>query len=370
MFVDAMAALIGALPSYFHKQIDKNATVIPVGLDFGPTKITTSFSIDEDVYITSVDSDAVYKDFFQETLRKKVQSHLDFVEKQPSQEALIATQERGSEPTVVFAKLIEEARWAGVMAIEDFTSVFKVMAITVPEHWDAPTISVVSMAASRAGQHLDAGQILKTPRAIQLTYEMDKHAAGKNLTLMVYFHKSHLHLLFGQMGDFALQGQAYFPGLGEDAIRQACAVGGAVDSNDDKSTNTESNADNTASQEDINTETRVYRHQKVDMQPVQETLQRFLLLMMPPNHSNPTSNSSDQFKDAVRDLNYIILDGEATPSGLRALYKVIYEGFADMEWICVWGKGYCGAWGAQMVANGESENTQSGGNREDSQREE
>ena len=427
MSADMMAAYNGVLSGRFPKHHEKNATVVPVGLDFGPTWISTQFSIDRakvspGPYFTGVPGGQVYNDFYQEALSKKVQSHLDFTDFSPSAAPLVDTEERATELVQVFARHIEDARLMGVWALDKNPLLnFRVMAITVPDHWDVSARTVVAKAARLAGQPLDGSyMILKLPRAVQSAYAMQRYTTGKYFTVLIYYHKSHLHLMLVQMGGTGcvMKGQVWLPHLGEDVILKAAVVSSAVDSDDETlekkcpgddisseepvsdeslnesplqenslhdtsprntwveedaltkvppndaltpepSTSTNPSNDNNASLNDIYTKPTAYQYPLVDLQPIQEALRRFILLTIPSADSNPAREPSPLLKDEVSDVKYIVIDGEASPRGRGALRAAIEETFADMDWIGIEeGMRDCGATGAKIAARCQFQNPQ------------
>ena len=70
--------------------------------------------------------------FYEEALRRKVQSHLVYNEPLPPDTPLVSTEERASELIQAFARHIEQARLMGCSALEnDPLLYFKVMPITI-----------------------------------------------------------------------------------------------------------------------------------------------------------------------------------------------------------------------------------------------
>lgn len=427
MSADMMAAYNGVLSGRFPKHLNKDATVVPVGLDFGPTWISTQFSIDRanvspGPYFTGVPGGQVYNDFYQEALSNKVQSHLDSTEFSPSAAPLVATEERATELARAFSRHIEDARLIGVWALDKNPLLnFRVMAITVPDHWDFSARVVVAKAARLAGQPLDGSHmILKLPRAVQSAYSMQRYTTGKYFTVLIYYHKSHLHLMLVQMCETGcvMKGQVWLHRLGEDVILKAAVVSSAVDSDDETlenkapgddisseepvsdeplnesplqanplhdsspritwvegdaftevppndaltpepSTSTNPSNNNNPSPNDIYTKPPAYQYPLVDLKPIQEALRRFIHLTIPSPDSNPAIEPSLLLKDTVNDVKYIVIDGEASPRGERALRAAIEEIFADMEGISIeGGMQDSGATGAKIAARCQFQNPQ------------
>lgn len=212
----------------YPKGLDASATIVPVGLNFGPKWISVSVSI----VTVGTPSSQVCRDFYQETVNKTMQKHLDVDDSSRSAPSQVPTEERSAELVQAFAHDIEAARQTAVSSVlpvlpKNPLFEFKVIAITVPEHWDISARTVVAKAAKLAGQPLDSSSmILKLPQAILLSFKMRKDTAGRCLTMLVHYHEAHLHLMLVQMLDrgYAVEGEVYLPHLGEDAMRKATTV--------------------------------------------------------------------------------------------------------------------------------------------------
>ncbi len=410
-----VAAFNGVLSQHFPAKVDEDATVVPVGLDFGPTWIHISFSIDREgiskgPYVTGAPGERVYKDFHEETLSKKVQGHVNFEELPPPAEPLVPTKERASELVEAFRLHIEGAVKLGVWALDRNPKLdFKVMAITVPDHWDASARTVVAKAARDAKQPLDSScMMLKFPQAVQMAYEMHKHVSGRFLTLLIHYHKSYLHLMLLEMFEdiCVMKGQVRLPHLGEDELKASAGSnttpekdsgddlhGGQLVSdqsvseddayenplqrrplaqgtevylsedrlNDDltleSTTSTHPAYDDTASSNYICTEPPVNRYPPVDLEPIRAAIQKFIILMTQTNASNPDGESSLHLKLGTTDMAYIVIDGDATPKGQVVLHTAIKEMFAETEDISVvaW-MSDCGARGAEFAARRQYQN--------------
>lgn len=428
------ASFDGSVSARWPQFIDKKAIVIPVGLEVGPTWINACFSIvsfegSEGHYWTGVPCSQVCKDFYQETLVKRVPSQFDFDDYSLSAAPLVPTGQRSAELVEAYARHIEEARNMGASALDDHPLLhFKVMAITVPEHWDVSARTMIAMAARLAGQPLDSSSmILKLPRAVLSAYKMHKDEADRYLTVLVFYHKTHLHLMLVQMSEagFVLNGQLYLPHLGEDAVLKTSIVI-SVASPDDRSlnknfpsenhsreepqehplietsptedvaniepipnesfegltleevapeelvlkgltpepsTSTLPTGDDTASSQDNDDKPRPYRG---DLQPILEALQKFLVFMTPSHTPDLTSELLHADRHATGDVAYIVVDGEAHPKGKTALRAAIREAYADMDWLSV-KQGYydCGAVGAKVAAQMQLGNPKHLGDWED-----
>ena len=434
----------------FSENHDKTSIVVPVGLDFGPSNISIAFCIDStDEAVmqcyTSWPCGQVYRDFYEEALSKKVRTHLEFEDLPPSAAPLVPTEERASELVQAFSLLIEDARLEGVSARGwNQLLIFKVMAITVPDHWDVSARTVVAKAARVAGQPLDGSHMLvKLPRAVQSAHEMPRLTDGIYYTLLVYYHKSHLHLMLTQMHGtgFVMLRQVWLPHLGEDAIRKAAVVGTAVCINDeilnkdtpnDETLNTNSSSsdpsnavptskesvngnlpqgniiddtplrdttsygkysigdivtiltkdpvakdsldegftpelhnsthstqDTTGYPDDANSEPPANQYLRGDVEPILDALTKFILFTTPSDDSNAASNPSFITKYAVRDIKYIVIDGEASVEGHEALLTAIEDMYGDQDGISIEGnKRDCGAVGAEIAARRQIQNPQ------------
>ena len=420
MSAEMVAAFNGVLSQHFPEKVDNDATVVPVGLDFGPTWISASFRIDrerisEGPYYTGVPGERVYKDFYEETLGRKVQNHLDFEEFPPPAEPLVPTKERASELVEAFRLHIEGAVKLGVWALDKNPKLnFKVMAITLPDHWDTSARTVVAEAARDAKQPLDSSyMMLKFPRAVQMAYEMHKYVSGRFLTLMMHYHKSYLHLMLLEMfeDNCVLQKQVYLPHLGEDEIKASAGSstipekasgdnlpGGQLVSNQsvneddayenplqtrplaegtevypiegrveddltlEPSNNThpacdDTACDDTASPNYLDTEPSVNRYPPVDLRPIEEAIKKFIILMTPINASIPDGESSLPLRLGITDIAYIVIDGDATAEGKAILHTAIKEMWAENENIDVVANlGDCGAQGAEHAARRQFQN--------------
>lgn len=358
----------------------------------------------------------MYKDFYKETLSKKVQGHLNFEGLPPTAEPLVPTKERASELVEAFRLHIEGAIKLGVWALDKNPKLnFKVMAITVPDHWDASARTVVAQAARNAKQPLDSSyMILKFPRAVQMAYEMHKHVSGRFLTLLIHYHKSYLHLMLLEMFEniCVMKGQVRLPHLGEDDIkasagsnttpekpscddlaggqlvsdqsfseddtyenplqRRSLAEGTEVYLNEDRinddlslesSTSTHPAYDDTASSNYLYTEPPVYRYPPVDLEPIRAAIKKLINLVTPTNASTPDGESSLHLKLGITDIAYVVIDGDVTPKGQAVLHTAIEEMFVETEDISVvaWISD-CGARGAELAARRQFQNPKHLGN--------
>lgn len=218
---------------------------------------------------------------------------------------------------------------------------FKVMAITVPEHWDVSARTMVAKAAQMAGEPLDSSSmILRLPQAVRLAYRMRIDTGHGCLVVLVYYHETHLHLMLVQMSaaGFAVKRQVYLPHLGEHAILKASV--------------TDSPAHDDTADSQIIYET-TYRG---DLQPILEALQKFLVVTTLSHDPNLLKKLPYVLKYAVSDVRCIVVDGEACNKGREALRTAIKKMFADMTWLSVTETHECGAYGASVAAQMQLQN--------------
>ena len=322
---------------------------IPIGLNFGPTCVSTRLffvgveGANRCALRNRVCLSQVGRDFYQETLNKKVPSRLDSEAPTLSAASLVPTEERSAELVQAFARHIEEAtRCAASQVMDKHPSLnFKVMAITVPEHWDVSARTVVAKAARLACQPLDSSSmILKLPQAVHLTYRMGKDRHDRCLVVLVYYHEKHLHLMLVQMLDpgYVVKGQVYLPHLGEDAILK------------------ESVADSPAHDDTTYYNTTHEVTRRGELKPILEALERFLVLTTLSHDANLLRDPSGNLEHAVRDVGCIVVDGEACTKGQRALHAAMKKMFASMTWLHVSEFHGCGARGANEAARMQLQN--------------
>lgn len=392
---DLSAAFHGAIRHFEPRKLDKNATVVPVGLQFRPSFLFINFSPKggRDYRFTCVHCGQVYKDFYDEALRAKVQPHITSKEFLTPCAPLVATEARASELVKVFAAHIEAARQMGMWTSEyDPKLDFRIIAITVPDHWDTSARTVVARAAKLAGQTLDGSHmILKYSRAVQLAYQMARHSDGTYLTLLVRCNETHLHLMLVQMcgTECKMQGEACLHHLGDEMPLKVVATGKkATDktgpeegaSSDEptstKTTDNEPHKDdpgndrpapkfalgtavaivNTTSDDDY-PKLPAHQHPPEDCKSILESIKEFLILKTQLDTPHPSPLT---LKDAASNLKYIFTGGEARHSSRYTIQKGIEELFADMDWIkinegCI---GHCGARGAGVAARRQFQNPQ------------
>ncbi|KAL9066569.1 MAG: hypothetical protein Q9161_007470 [Pseudevernia consocians] len=367
MSTGTLASLDGVTPRQYSERLDKDATVVPVGLQFGPTWISIAYSVDDVHYSTGIECNQVYRDFYEEALDKKVQSQFGFEGFSPSAEPLVPTKERASELVLDFTIHIENAWKEAICSLDENPKLnFKVMAITLPDHWDDSTRTVVAMAARKAGHPLDGSyMVLKLPRAVQLAYEMHKDAHGKYLTLLIHYHRSYLHLMLVEMcgTGYVVERQVCLRHLGEDEIKASIRGSATLNKtspggnlsyavlNDrlipGPSTSTHLTQDDTASGNDIYTEPSSDQRPPIDLKFIQEAVTVFILLTKPTDTSNPGGEH----------IKFIVIDGEASIKRTTALLTQVKEMFADTEGINVLGfLSDCGAEGAKVAARRQFQN--------------
>lgn len=365
MSADRSAAYNAALSKEFPEKLDENATVVTVGLDFGPSWVNAHFLVNENQYYTGVACGQEYKDFYEEALRKKVQSRLNFKELPSPDAPLISTEERASELVQHFLIHIKEARNMGISALEHNPSLnLRVLAITVPHHWDISARTLVAKAAELAGQPLDGSHmLLELPQAVQLAYEMRNQATGAYLTLIIMYQKSHLHLMLVEMqgSSCVMKGEVYLPHLGEEVLK-APIVGSAVGSGEEtfkkNAPGDKPPAYDGPSPHD-EPPSPAHHSPPVDLKPIQEALKKFLLLMTPtPDDSTSRTESPGLLlRSEVIDVKFVVIDGEASGDGLERLHEAVTEMLAKAERVIVIGnKPDCGAVGAERAGQRQLQN--------------
>ena len=214
--------------------------IVPVGLNFGPAWLSIVFFIDQDEYYTGVPGEELYQNYFRHALGKGVQCN----RKPGPAEGLLApalpsytSHEDAMELVKPFSNHIKSAIRMGISALDnDPTLDFKLMAVTVPDHWDESARTLVATATRLAGHPLDGSHmIVSLSRAIQSAYQMSRYNEGKYLTLLLDYNKSYLHLMLVEMygTHCMMKGQVYFPHLGEDELHKAPVPGSAVASDRD-----------------------------------------------------------------------------------------------------------------------------------------
>ena len=415
-----MANATGSKTSYLNipRRDARKPTVVPVGLNFGPTKLSITFFINESDYYTGVPCCEVYKSFFQDTLSKQVQCR-------PS--------ERLSTPTISLftshgdtTKLVEtisehikSAIGMGVWALDYNPALdFQLMAVTVPDHWGESARTHVAVACKLAGYPLDGyHMIIPLSRAVQLNFQMSRWTEGKYLTLLLDYNKSYLHLILVEMcgTECIMKGQVYLPHLGEDELHKAPDVTIDDESTSMPSTNSSATSDlifpigdvhntypsdmdpftgqrtmsehytpnsptteasligfptsgrskenRTAVPDEFMTSRPICHNQAAHFEPILDTVSEFMVEMTAPGLPKPAPKlatprySVREIRHAVRHVKYIVIDGEASIPGLWDLSEAIKSKFANEEWIQIEGnKRTCGAYGAVLAARQQVQN--------------
>ena len=436
----------------------RNPVVVPVGLNFGPTWLSITFFIDQDEFYTGIPCGEFYQGFFQCILRKEVQcGFYDRSNERHSTSAVpyYTSQEKAMQLVETFSEHIESAIRMGASALDNNPALrFKVIAVTVPDHWDEAARRHVATASRLAGHPLDGSHmIIPLSRAIQSAFQLNRVTESKYLTLLIDYNKAYLHLMLVEMCPKAcvMKGQVYFTRLGEDELHKAPILGSAGTSdqeslthnvvsgkptggsqNDDEGTSnlstghsstddlifpisdvhtgglpirerltsnssatrpSSSNApsrDNSeksaAVPDEFYAQRPVCHNQPTHFKPILDAVSKFMLVMTAPEVSSPATPAftasrnfmvrwpapkpsnlaSDmpkrsykvgEVRDAVRDVKYIVIDGEASIPGLTDLKKMIEQSFVNEDWITVLGtKRDCGAYGAALAARRQLEN--------------
>ena len=421
-------------------------SIIPVGLNFGPTSLSITFFFDQSEYYTGVPCDELYRGFFQDSLEKKVQCNLECslsVCSSTSADPSVTSDAKFSDLVETFSQHIKAAIGMGEWSLDNDPALdFKLMAVTVPDHWGEAARTLVATAAKFAGYPLDGSyMIIPLSRAIQSTFQMSRYTEGKYLTLLLDYNKSYLHLMLVEMCGTGciMKRQIYFPHLGEDELHKATIQGSAVASkqespthnvakgepsdglkfdeasNSSHSTNISSGSDlifpigdihtncfsqdsapsneqptcvryptdcstsdtpiidhhtscksdtnRTTVPDEFNGERPICHNKAAHFKPIIDTVSKFMIQMRATEILNaagkpmmPKIPLSD-LSQAVRNVKYIVIDGEASIPGLWDLRDAIKAKFVNEKWITVEGdKRDCGAYGAALAARRQFQN--------------
>ena len=214
----------------------KKPVVVPVGLNFGPTWLSTVFFHGTSEYITGSPCGSLYQSFFENALCQKVQCDLEY---RPSKGlySTVPSLTSGEKAKEFVTKLSEHIksiiREDPLGLVNKSALEFKLMAVTVPDHWGKSARTYVATATKLAGYALDGSHmIIPLSRAIQSAYQMSRSTSGKYLTLILDYNEKYLHLMLVEMcgPGCIMKGQAYFPLLGENDLHKSLVLGGAVSS--------------------------------------------------------------------------------------------------------------------------------------------
>ena len=417
----------------------KKPSIVPVGLNFGPTSLSITFFFNQSEYYTGVSCGEVYRSFFQDSLNKKVQCNLECslsVCSSTTAERSVTRDAKASDLVETFSQHIKAAMGMGVWSLDNNPALdLKLMAVTVPDHWGEAARTLVATATKLAGHPLDGSyMIIPLSRAIQSAFQLTRYTEGKYLTLLLDYNKSYLHLVLVEMcgtGCF-MQRQIYFPHLGEDELHKATIPGSAVTSeqadpphnvakgepsdglqfdeasNSSHSTNISSGSDlmfpisdvhtsyffknsappteqptcvryatdcstsgtpiishhtscksdanRTTVPDEFNGQRPVCHNKAAHFKPIIDTVSDFMIQTTATDMLKALKIPLS-LKDAVRNVKYIVIDGEASIPGLWDLRDAIKSKFVNEEWITVEGnKRDCGAYGAALAARRQLQN--------------
>lgn len=416
----------------------KNPVVVPVGLNFGPTWLSITFFIDQDEFYTGIPCGDFYQAFFQCILRKEVQCGFDDRSSERHSTSAVpyyTSQDKAMQLVETISEHIESAIRMGASALDNNPAlIFKVMAVTVPDHWGEAARRHVATASRLAGHPLDGSHmIIPFSRAIRSAFQLNRVAESKYLTLLIDYNKAYLHLMLVEMCPKAceMKGQVYFTRLGEDELHKSPSSGSAVTSDQESLTHnvvsgkpidgshkdaegtsilstrdsssddlifpisdvhtgglpirerltsnssttrpSSINAPSSDNSEKIATvpdefyaQRPVCHNQATHFKPILDAVSKFMLVMTAPEAPKTSNLASDmpkrsykvgEVRDAVRDVKYIVIDGEASIPGLTDLKRMIEQSLVNEDWITVLGtKRDCGAYGAALAARRQLEN--------------
>ena len=207
--------------------------IVPVGLNFGPTWLSTVFFHDDSQFTTRSSCGSLYESFFDNALCEKVQCDLEYRSSKGlySADPSLTSKEEVKEFVTKLSEHIKDVISEGALGLGNLD--FKLMAVTVPDHWGQSARAYVATATKLAGYALDGSHmIIPLSRAIQSAYQMSKTTYGRYLTLIVDYNEKYLHLMLVEMcgPGCTMKGQAYFPLLGENDLHKPPVLGNAVPS--------------------------------------------------------------------------------------------------------------------------------------------
>ena len=434
-------------------------SIVPVGLNFGPTSLSITFFSEDSEYYTGVPCDELYKDTFGDSLYYKVQDYIEsgfFVCSSTAADPAFTSRAKVPELVETFSKHIKEAIGMGVWSLDNNPALdFKLMAVTVPDHWGESARTLVANATKLAGYPLDGSHmIIPLSRAIQSTFQMSRYTEGTYLTLILDYSKSELHLMLVEMcgTDCTMKREIHLHRLGEDELHKATILRRAAvsseqesltpnvakgepsdglqsdeESNDSDSTSASSGSDlmfpfgdvdtglcpqdsaptieqsicardatncstsetpiighdttrkpeanRTTVPDEFNGQRPVCHNQAAHFKPIIDIVSKFMIQVQaveaqsgaadPFLANHPLSDLRSvvrnvrpgDLRDAVRNVKYIVIDGEASIPGLWDLRDAIKSKFVNEEWITVEGnKRDCGAYGAALAARRQLQN--------------
>ena len=269
----------------------------------------------------------------------------------------------------------------GVWALDDNPALnYKLMAVTVPNHWDRSARTHVATAIKLAGQPLDGSHmIIPLSRAIQSAFQMIRYTEGQYLTLLLDYNKSYLHIILVEMcrTGCTVKRQVCFPHLGEDELHKAPILGSTVASereslthnvvngepSDDLQNDGKSKYNTTVVPDKFITQRPICNNKVAHFKFIIDAVSEFMIQMIVPKASSPAVNfpvpscSASELRHAVRDVRYVVIDGEASIPGLWDLRDAIKSKFINEEWINVEGdKRDCGAYGAALAETRQLQN--------------
>ena len=397
----------------------KKPSIVPVGLNFGPTSLSIAFFSDDSEYYTGVPCNELYTGYFQDSLSEAVQCSLEpnfNVCTSLSADPLFTSDLKDSGLVEAFSKHIKSAMGMAIWSLDNNPAVqFKLMAVTVPDHWgeSARALALVANATKLAGHPLDGSHmIIPLSRAIQSAFEMTRYTEGKYLTLVLDYNKSYLHVMLVEMYGTSciMKRQLYFPHLGEDELHKVTVSGNAVTtpnfakgepsdglrfyeaSNSSQSTTVSSASDLMFPIGDFHTNhfsqanapfaeqpsfegypatnctsaLPIINHDRA-ANPDSHTTHRPIR----PNKSAPIIASITNFLLApetlpaafmpntslLHNVKYIVIDGEASIPSLLDLRDAVKAQFIQEKWITVeGGRRDCGAYGAVLAARRQMQN--------------
>ena len=115
--------------------------------------------------------------------------------------------------------------------------------------------------------------------------------------------------------------------------------------------------------DEFNANRPICHNQAVHFKSILNAISSFMIQPHAPETSTPATepqileDTPDTLRNAVRDIKYIVIDGEASNQGQRDLRRLVRKLFINEDWIQVLDHRYdCGGYGVAVVANQQFQN--------------
>ena len=339
--------------------------IIPIGLNFGPTSLSVAFFIDAGEYCTGITCGELYQSFWQDTLSKKAQHKPECASIKglsASATLLFFISKIIIELRETFSEHITSAINMAIWALDNNPALnFKLIAVTVPDHWDRSALTHIATAINLAGQSLDGSHmIIPLSRAIQSAFQMIRYTKDQYLTLLLNYNKSYLHMILIKMcrTGCIVKKQVYFPHLGENELHKASTLSDTIASERESLTHNVADGEpsgksksNTVVPDKFITQRPICNNKEAHVDLIIDAVSEFMIQITIPSYS------ASELRHAVCDVRYVVIDGEASIPSLWDLRDAIKSKFINEEWINVEGdKRDCGAYGAAVAATRQLQN--------------